>query len=225
MGISNENMDTLWAGDHPLGLWPHFLPGSVDHVFGWSNTTWWSYGFWIVIEIYWNQVLVVGGPYTLQYEMWIHLVERWASTSNIHQHPETWEGKPNSLVQSGYSCSLGKMKSSPSSWDGRVTLKFVEWWPSLPDNRNFYVQAQTFSGFKNPPWNSQFLTGSDPILSSKHQTKAASWKTGQPSQATLGEKIVPGVSGARASRGDRQVEKQDSKIYDMQYIHTCISYA
>ena len=173
MGISNEYMDTLWVGDHPLGLWPHFLPGSVDHVFGWSNTTWWSYGFWIVIEIYWNQVLVVGGPYTLQYEMWIHLVERWASTSNIHQHPETWEGKPNSLVQSGY--SLGKMKSSPSS----------------------SVQAQTFSGFKNPPWDSQFLTGSDPILSSKHQTKAASWKTGQPSQATLGEKIIPGVSGAR----------------------------
>lgn len=197
-----------------------FLVGVIQHDDRMAFGSWLKY---IEIKCWSLEVLT---HYSMRCgSTWWNVEHRLATSTNIHQHPETWEGKPNSLVQPDYSCSLGKMKSSPSSWDGRVTLKFVEWWPSLPDNRNFYVQAQTFSGFKNPPWNSQFLTGSDPILSSKHQTKAASWKTGQPSQATLGEKIIPGVSGARASRGDRKVEKQDSKIYDMQYIHTCISYA
>ena len=26
-----------------------------------------------------------------------------------------------------------------SSWDGRVTLKVAQWWPSLLDTRNFYI--------------------------------------------------------------------------------------
>ena len=160
-----------------------FLVGVIQHDDRMAFGSWLKY---IEIKCWSLEVLT---HYSMRCgSTWWNVERRPATSTNIQKH-EKW----NRIHWYSLAIPVPWGKWNPHPLHG-----MVEWpWSLLNGdhhcqiNRNFYVQEKTFSGFKNHPWNSQFLTGSDPILSSKHQTKAASWKTGQPSQATLGEKNHP----------------------------------